>query len=175
MTFLESAVVAAVLLGLANTVAVLALVRAARAGIGETAQGLPLGAAVPAFVISTLDGSRATEHDAAAHLLLFLGASCQPCHQAARELATAETILLRKLLIVVTGESPRRGDNLFDLLGFMPRIGIAQDPAHQIADRLGVSATPFVYALDRAGRVRAKSVDVSIASLKALAHQTGPA
>jgi hypothetical protein len=175
MTLLEVAVVATVLLGIANTVAVVLLVRAAQAEIGETPQGLPLGAAVPAFDTPNLAGSRATEREAAAHLLLFLGASCRPCHQAARELATAETKLLRRLLILVTGEPPRLGDNLFDLLAFMPRAGIAHDPTHEIADRLGVSATPFVYALDRTGRVRAKSLNVTIASLEALANRTGPA
>lgn len=166
---LEVAVVAAVVLGLANTVAVVYLVRSANEELIQTREGLPLGAAIPAFDAAALDGSRATERDAASRLLLFLGASCRPCHLAARELAMVETSVLRKLLIVVTGDPSPVGDNLFDLLGFMPRNLVTHDQKREVAERLAITTTPFVYAIDRSGRVRAKSLTVTAKTLKTLA------
>lgn len=173
---LELAVVSVLVLGIANTVAVLVLVRSARETLTETTQGLPLGAALPPFSASTLDGARATERNAAARLLLVLGISCRPCHQVARELAITEHDLVSRLLILVTGEESRGGDNLLELLAFMPGGQVARDPRHEIADRLAVPATPFVYAVDAAGRVRAKGLSASAAALGALAAKAlGPA
>ncbi len=177
MTFIEAAVAAAVLLGLANTAVLLLLVRiASQEPAMETQKGLPLGSALPAFDTTALDGTRVTEKDATSHLVLFLGASCRPCHQVARELATAETKLLAQLFILVTGDAPRLGDNLFDLLAFMPRNVVAHDPRRELADRLGMPGTPFVYAIDPTGRVRAKTLNVSAARLDSLAGRIlGPA
>lgn len=177
MSLSDVAVVAAVLLGLANTAVLVLLMRSASGETTiETQKGLPLGAALPAFNADALDGSRFTEKDAAARLVLFLGASCRPCHQIARELATAEAKLLQRLLIFVTGDAPRVGDNVLDLLTFMPRDRISYDPARTLADRLGTPGTPFLYAIDPMGRVGAKTLNVNTTTLDALASKVlGPA
>jgi hypothetical protein len=177
MTVADAAATAAVVLGLANTVVLLLLVRSAAQGVVvETRKGLPLGAALPAFEVSALDGRRVTEQDAASHLLLFLGASCRPCHQIARELASAEAQLFQRLLIMVTGDPPRLGDNIFELLGSVPGNHVAHDSTREIADRLGMPGTPFVYAVDPTGRIRAKSLNISATSLHAMAIKIlGPA
>lgn len=177
MTSTDAAVVAAVLLGLANTTVLVLLMRSAGGEPTiETQKGLPLGAALPAFAVDALDGSRFTEQDASARLVLFLGASCRPCHQIARELATAEARLLERLLIFVTGDPPRVGDNVLDLLSFMPRDHVTYDPARTIADRLGTPGTPFLYAIDPNGRVGAKTLNVSTSRLDTIANKVlGPA
>lgn len=172
MTYLDLAVIAAVALGLANSVAIVVLIRTANAP-SETPQGLPIGASLPSFELTSLAGSRTTERDVAGRLLLFLGASCRPCHGVARELANAKTSLVQRLTILVVGDVPTEGDNLVEILNFMPGDKVAHDPAHAVAERLGVFGTPFAYAIDRSGNVQAKTVASSVAHLRELDGRAG--
>lgn len=172
MTFLDLAVIASVALGLANSLGIVLLIRAANAP-AQAAQGLPIGAPLPTFEITSLAGSPITERDAAGRLILLLGASCRPCHLVARQLASAKTTLLQRLSILVVGEVPADGDNLFELLSFMPRETVAHDPGHAVAERLGVFGTPFAYAVDRSGRVLDKAVASNTALLQELAGRAG--
>jgi len=168
VTFLDLAVIAAVVLGLANSLAIVLLIRLANAP-SRPPQGLAIGAAIPTFEITSLAGSRITERDVAGRLLLLLGASCRPCHGLARQLASARTTLLQRLSILVVGDVPADGDNLLELLSFMPRETVAHDPGHAVAERLEVFGTPFAYAVDRSGRVQDKAVASNTALLQELA------
>jgi hypothetical protein len=161
-----------VVLSLANSAVIISLIRTAN-GPNETPQGLPIGASLPSFEITNLAGARTTESEVAGRLLLFLGASCRPCHGVARELAGAKASLVQRLSILVIGDVPAEGDDLLDILRFMPANRVAHDPGHVVAERLAVFGTPFAYAIDRSGNVQAKTVASSIAHLRELEGRAG--
>jgi len=173
VTFLDLAVAAAVALGLANSLAVVLLIRVANVP-ARPPQGLAVGAPLPTFEIKSLAGSRITEREVAGRLLVFLGASCRPCHAVARQLASTKTTLLQRLSILVVGDVPADGDDLLELLSFMPRETVAHDPGHAVAERLEVFGTPFAYAVDRSGRVQDKAVASNTALLQELAGRAQP-
>ena len=167
MNLSELAVVAAVFLSIANSAAIVRLVRVANAPIVPP-QGLPIGSTVPTFEIETLAGSRNTERDTAGRMILFLGATCPPCFSVARELGRTKASVVDRLWVLVVGEVPAQGDNLFDVLGFMSKDQVAHDPTRHVAEQLGIDATPFAYAVDRAGRIKDKTIVPSVAHLQDL-------
>lgn len=159
MSTAEALALVALALSIVNAVALAILLRGVAGSAAGTQRGLPVGVALPSFTGRAQDGSLLSEADAVGVVLLFLGASCRHCHVVARELRVQDRRVLPPLLIGVI-DDPVNTDDLFALLDFIPPRSVFVDPERAIADRLGVPGSPFAYAIDRQGRVRAKRAAV---------------
>jgi hypothetical protein len=138
-----------------------------------TRHGLPLGAALPAFMAQALDGSAVSHDHARGRLLLFLGSACHACDPLVSELAAAESRDRALLLIVVVDPIPSASESILESLAFMPPARVVHDPARTIADRVAMPGLPFVYAVDTGGRIRAKHGVPSLERLRSLARFAG--
>lgn len=170
MTSLELTAVGALVLGIVNTVAIVFIMRASvsSSALG-TRSGLPLGSALPAFVTSGLNSEGLTDADARGRVLLFLGANCRPCHAVARELQTLEGTALPPLLIGILDKPAGHFDDLATVVGSIG-VPVFRDPTRDVADRSAVPGTPFAYAIDSSGRVRAKTPATSVERLRSIAR-----
>lgn len=163
----------ALALSVANTAAIVVILRTSGSDLSMgTRQGLPLGAALPAFEATAQDGRTITDGDARGALLLFLGASCRSCHAVAAELQALEPARLPRLVVAVLDRPVQGSDDLFTLLDFVRPSEIFADPERHVADRLAVPGTPFAYAVDRQGRIRAKAPASTAARLAQLRRFT---
>jgi hypothetical protein len=148
-------------------IALLARIPADDARIG-TRLGLPLGVALPPFVAQALDGSSVSHEQARGRLLLFLGSACSACDPLVNELAAAESRDRALLLIVVVDPIPSARESILESLAFMPPASVIHDPARTIAVRMAMPGSPFVYAVDTGGRIRAKHAVESLERLRSL-------
>lgn len=161
--------VLALALSVANTAAIVVILRTSVSDPSMgTRQGLPLGAALPAFAATAQDGRTISDADARGALLLFLGAGCRSCHAVAAELQALEPALIPRLVVSVVDEPAQGSDDLFTKLDFVRPSEVFADPQRHVADRLAVPGTPFVYAVDRQGRIRAKAAASTAARLTQL-------
>lgn len=173
MTWTEAGVVLAA--GLAALDALLLAVLArTEEPLSDTAHGLPLGTDLPAFTALAVDGSPLSEHDAYGKLVLFLGTRCPSCQPLARELQRAEAQDWPTLLTVVVDRGADSADaSLLAELAFLPAFRLVHDRTRALSARLAMPGIPFVYAIDRRGRIRAKKAVRSIETLRAVARATG--
>jgi len=95
-------------------------------------------------------------------VVLFLSAGCQPCQRLAAELRASGDPWSPGSLVVITNHDDRI--NLPDW------VIVLRQHDMSAAAAFGTYATPHAFALDEATTVTAKTVPVSVAHLKELAH-----
>ena len=94
------------------------------------------------------------------------------CYAVARELQTHDRGSLPRLIIGVIDSEPDGESGLIGLLDFVSAGQVFEDPERATADRLAVPGSPFVYAIDREGRVRAKQAAIDALSIVRLKRFT---
>jgi hypothetical protein len=136
--------------------------------------GLRLNSAVPRFAAATLSGSSVTSDSLRSELLLFVSPDCQPCRELLRGLRELPTEVRPPLTITISSRhsfDPRENGRAFvEELGFVMPENVVVDERRRIFNEMNVPVTPFVYALDRNGRVVGSGSPKSAGELRDMAQ-----
>ncbi|MDQ3380967.1 MAG: redoxin domain-containing protein [Actinomycetota bacterium] len=133
-------------------------------------EGVPVGAEIPEFEGTYLDGSPFTRSSVfgAASVLLFLGRSCPACRALEEDLRTADVPVYGVQLFAVVSDF-----GYADTLAAFAGLEVVIQEERAIADAFGSHVTPHAFAIDVDGIVRASGTPNSIDSLGRLIDNLG--
>lgn len=135
-------------------------------GLPAAGQGIEVGAAPAEFRATTASGEPA----GLASLLgqptvaLLTSGGCMPCEQLIAELEAGGTAALPARLVLIVGENDDPA-----ALRLPASVGVIRQLGGSAASAFAVAGTPYAFALDAAGVVRARGIPGRVADLAALA------
>jgi hypothetical protein len=131
--------------------------------------GVPVGSAVPAWTLRTLDGSTVSSSDLAGrrHLLLFADADCSACDEvvpaAVRAAAAGE---LPPVAVVGRGDAAATPATWRSPAS--PRVLAGAEEGDRVSRALGVVTTPHAIVVDETGHLVAQGSASDLDQLRAL-------